>query len=524
MRGAPVRITGKPALNSNRNSTHTPPFAKVEAYVHLTNDAKETSVTHSVHPVQPLAVFSARSFQAELRVNRGGNNQEHTPNHIMSDTGPDHSLEYSNVFSGPRPRRLSRWRSASVTDAMESAFKAADTSHWEGSDPPVLATFAFRGKKGELERVAPSDAFVNKCWQRFLDYYEAGWGAPLEARWYKEFDEDQYPHFHAQFVLPAGRAHHKKGKGCRLGFLDGMEVSEWMEQAWCFASRQSPGRSKDGHGRHAWIPWADEVPQYESLVEHEKVFILYARKECNEEWRAKAVYSHRTPWIWITTGTKQVTWYGVTPALARRVKDTEATITIHCIQTLRALKDYLHDLSGAERQLVDGHNEITGEIEQYDGSYWSNERRQLRGGVLRRGLTDEELAHAMRMVNAIEELHEANLPHDCLSPDSPSGFATTSCAPECDAQFAAEPVVGKPMSPWQMTFGLKKMAPAFYELPVEEFLTARSSDDLEIPAELYAGVPTATDQGPHGFDAPVLLPGGPGRTKRLRATGLVEDR
>lgn len=432
MRGAPVLIQGSPALNSSLNSSFVTPPSGAEPYVHLSNDAKEITTTYSLPQVQPLAILMAKVFQTELKVNRGGQTLSAMPNQAVCVAEGDYSIEHSNVFSPPRPGRCSRYRSAAVANAMETAFKAVDTSHWEGGPPPVLATFAFRGKKGELRRIARNDEMVNKCWKRFLDYYEAGWGAPLEARWYKEFDENQFPHLHVQFVLPSGRARHKKGRGCRLGFLDGLEVEEWMEQAWCYASRQRPGRSTDGHGRHAWIPRVDEIPQYKSLSEHEKVFILYARKDCNEEWRAKAVYSHRTPLFWVATGNKQVTWYGVTPALSRRLRATTATITISCMEALRALKDYLHDLSGAERQLVDGHNEETGEIEQYDGSYWSNERRQLRGGVLRRPLSGKEYARALHVVRTLEESCGTSTSHDCQSYGSL----------QHDEEFAAETVMG----------------------------------------------------------------------------------
>lgn len=397
----------------NERTNITAPLG-ANPYVHLTNEAKENKGLQDAPKRQPLATFTVKSFEAELKVNRGAADPVLLLEQSVEMAKFDSSVQYSNVFSSPRPGRVSRYRSAAVTNAMERAFKAVDTRHWSPA-VPVLATFAFRGRKGELRKVARSDEFVNGCWARFMNYYEAGWGVPLEARWFKEFDEDQYPHFHVQFVLPKGRAKHRKGKGCRLGFLDGLEVEDWMEKAWCYASRQSPGRSSDGHGRHAWIPRIDkdEVPRYKSLEEHEKVFVLYARKDCNEEWKAKALYSHRTPHFWIATGNKQVTWYGVTPALARRVKPVRTSIRVFCSLGLRALRDHLHELSGAEREMRDGYNEHTGDVEEYDSSYWSNERRQLRGGVLRRPLSDSEYSEIIRAVSEIEYDHRTNMDHVC---------------------------------------------------------------------------------------------------------------
>lgn len=302
--------------------------------------------------------------------------------------------------------RKGAWWSKRGKDNMEDAFMSADTRGWSMCNPPRIVTISLRPKrKDDFRKHFPNlDRDINKFVELLKYHYESFWGHPLLAMVAKEMDENQLPHLHLLMVIPTGLSNGPRGRGAKYGHLNDIEFWEWLE----FMTGELtglPAKTKhDGTANLTWVPQDHEMgaPQ-DDIYNHVKVFVIYARKEINDELRAKARTQHKMPDLYIREGVKRINWFYLIGFESR--EDVLAAKAIYTTEGLHAVRDCMHEFAGAPvREFRDMIDTRTGELARVDVSYYSNERFQPRGGTLRGGLTDAQLDYIINMIDLYNEI------------------------------------------------------------------------------------------------------------------------
>jgi hypothetical protein len=299
-----------------------------------------------------------------------------------------------------------KWWSKRGKDAMEDTFAGADTRNWTMANPPRILTIALRPKRREdfIEHFPEMDKSINKLIDALRYHYESFWGEALQAMILKEFDENEFPHLHVLMVTPDGLSNGPTGKGAKYAHLNNLEFWEWLEMIVGELTGLDAKTFEDGTAKITWVPQDDQMGEPQtSIAGYVKVFIIYARKEINEELRAKARTQHKYPSWYVAAGVRRVNWF-YSVGFEQR-SDVLAAKAIYTEQGLQAVRNCLHEFAGSPvRQYTDMTDKSTGEIVAVDTSYYSNERHQPRGGTLRGALTDEQLNYLCNLIDFHNEV------------------------------------------------------------------------------------------------------------------------
>lgn len=295
-------------------------------------------------------------------------------------------------------------------DAMQTKFSHADTTGWSNDDPPRIWTIMLRSsKRRKMLEVTPDDNAVNELVMKLRHNYRMAFGAELRCMIIKETDENQFIHMHVLSVIPRILSNGPTGRGAKYGHLNGLPFMDWIERMIGELVNLKSGFKRDENGvrrgKLTWVPEDIEVPFFKTIADRVAVFIIYSRKEINEELREKARVQHRMPQAWINAGVTRMNWFYLVGMQSR--DHVLSSRMIYSGKGLKACRDLLHHFAGCPtREYKEMLNKETGEMVNVDISYYSNQRRQPRGGTLRGPLTDEQLIMLLNVVDTYNEIDE----------------------------------------------------------------------------------------------------------------------
>ena len=303
-----------------------------------------------------------------------------------------------------------KWWSKRGKDAMQDKFSNADTTGWSNDNPPCIWTIRLRAKKrNQMLEVTPDDNAVNNFVTKFRHNYEQAFGEKLKAMSIKEADENQFLHLHFLSVIPRALSNGPTGKGAKYGHLNGLPFWQWVDRIVGELMNLKSGFKLDENGvlrgLLTWVPKPIEIPYQRSIADRVTVFIIYARKECNEELREKGRVQHRMPQAWIDKDVKRMNWFYLIGMESR--EHVLNSRLIYTQEGLDATREMLWEFAGRpERKYKWMLDKATGEMVNVDISYYSNQRRQPRGGTLRGGLTDEQLIMLLNVIDFYNEVDD----------------------------------------------------------------------------------------------------------------------
>lgn len=379
----------------------------------------------------------------------------------------------------PKRARKQTWEfDNAAMNRFENSVFDLNFEHWSMDNPPRILTFVVRGsaflstkKKGSKEvffqEVAPDlGELIKIVRDRFGARFKSAFGFELDAVFALEFQIHGNPHFHVLLTVPKNADgtdmlsnHPKGGRGNFAARFNGYNFGQWSELTLGDLTGQEADINRpSGRGRLTHLLEAHEVKPAASMEDYVGRYVNYIRKE-GKDLKHKAI-QHVTPSCYAG---QHFAWWGVIGfANKRRVEGEKVRLECRTVAADLAVRTFFAARSRRGRTDFELPNGT-----KVDISMWSTElnRSMLTGGTFERPLTDEEVRQLRRLIMAMNTI-----------PDE---------VPSYDEDFAAEPVVGKPMTPWQLAYGAKKMGPAFWEtddFDLDAFLAAQDERYVAPPA------------------------------------------
>ncbi|MFD1211793.1 hypothetical protein ACFQ36_07040 [Arthrobacter sp. GCM10027362] len=337
--------------------------------------------------------------------------------------------EFAKVLKW-RARQRAAKSSVFFTKAAKDRFERAvfdlDLSRWTMDNPPRMVVLKFPGDGmprsvdeavgGPRNRtywsdIAPDYKAAVKALRRFARRFKSAYGMKLDAIWGLQFQRYGNPHFHLLLTVPVHAdgtemlSNHPRGR--RIDYsrrFNHLRFWEFVERTWAdiLGVRYDVSNPAE-HGRVTFTARADEVKPADSIQDYVERFVWYLRLDDKVKYADK-LHQQFVPPEWEG---QQVSFWGILGFThGRRTADAPLVLECRTQEAEAAVRRFFARLAGTQPV-----------YEEFDGvavdiSYWSNERRRLRGGSFYRPLTNDEIMELRRILAVANALPDRVLPSD----------------------------------------------------------------------------------------------------------------